>query len=131
MAQAVQVPLPDLVGNKDSVSRLDFARFKDEAHGLGTYTLEDIRTELLRPGRDPRPEFKTPEWRADVTSIKDLEPGMVLEGRVSNVTNFGAFVDIGVHRDGLVHVSELTHRFVADPREAVKVGGIGGGGRRE
>ncbi|HJX26314.1 MAG TPA: Tex family protein, partial [Thermoanaerobaculia bacterium] len=124
MAQAVQVPLPDLVGNKDSVSRLDFARFKDEAHGLGTYTLEDIRTELLRPGRDPRPEFKTPEWRADVTSIKDLEPGMVLEGRVSNVTNFGAFVDIGVHRDGLVHVSELTHRFVADPREAVKVGEI-------
>jgi uncharacterized protein len=124
MAQAVQVPLPDLVGNKESVSRLDFARFKDEAHGLGTYTLEDIRTELLRPGRDPRPEFKTPEWRADVTGIKDLEPGMVLEGRVSNVTNFGAFVDIGVHRDGLVHVSELTHRFVADPREAVKVGEI-------
>jgi uncharacterized protein len=124
MAQAVQVPLTDLVGNKDSVSRLDFSRFKDEAHGLGTFTLEDIKTELLRPGRDPRPEFKTPEWRADVTSIKDLEPGMVLEGRVSNVTNFGAFVDIGVHRDGLVHVSELTHRFVADPREAVKVGEI-------
>src|SRR6185436_16717516 len=75
-------------------------------------------------GRDPRPEFKTPEWRADVTSVKDLEVGMELEGRVSNVTNFGAFVDIGVHRDGLVHVSELSHRFVRDPREAVQVGQI-------
>jgi uncharacterized protein len=124
MAAAVQVPLPDLVGNRDSVGRLDFSRFRDEAQGLGSFTLEDIKTELLRPGRDPRPEFKTPEWRADVTSIKDLEPGMVLEGRVSNVTNFGAFVDIGVHRDGLVHVSELTNVWVADPREAVKVGEI-------
>jgi protein Tex len=124
MASAVQVPLPDLVGNRDTVGRLDFSHFKDEAHGLGSFTLEDIKTELLRPGRDPRPEFKTPEWRADVTSIKDLEPGMTLEGRVSNVANFGAFVDIGVHRDGLVHVSELTHNWVADPREAVKVGEI-------
>ncbi len=124
MADALAVPLPDLVGSKDLVGRLDFSRFKDEAHGLGTFTLEDIRTELLRPGRDPRPEFKTPEWRSDVTTLKDLEPGMVLEGRVSNVTNFGAFVDIGVHRDGLVHVSELTHNWVADPREAVKVGEI-------
>jgi len=87
-------------------------------------TVRDILKELEKPGRDPRPEFKTPEWRSDVTSVKDLQPGMVLEGRVSNVTNFGAFVDIGVHRDGLVHVSELTHRWVADPREAVKVGEI-------
>ncbi|HKH46944.1 MAG TPA: Tex family protein [Thermoanaerobaculia bacterium] len=124
MAGALHVPLPDLVGSKDLVSRLDFSRFRDEAHGLGSFTLEDIKTELLRPGRDPRPEFKTPEWRADVTTIKDLEPGMVLEGRVSNVANFGAFVDIGVHRDGLVHVSELTHNWIADPREAVKVGEI-------
>jgi len=124
MADALHVPLPELVGSKDLVSRLDFSRFRDEAHGLGSFTLEDIKTELLRPGRDPRPEFKTPEWRADVTTIKDLEPGMVLEGRVSNVANFGAFVDIGVHRDGLVHVSELTHNWIADPREAVKVGEI-------
>src|SRR4029079_5717896 len=94
------------------------------AAGIGRFTLDDIRAELIRPGRDPRPEFRTPEWRPDVTSVKDLEVGMVLEGRVSNVTNFGAFVDIGVHRDGLVHVSEVSHRWVADPREAVQVGQI-------
>jgi uncharacterized protein len=124
MAEAVKVPVSDLVGNRDVVGRLDFSRFADESQGLGRFTLEDIRNELLRPGRDPRPEFKTPEWRADVTTVKDIQPGMVLEGRVSNVANFGAFVDIGVHRDGLVHVSELTHRWVADPRDAVKVGEI-------
>jgi uncharacterized protein len=124
MAGELAAPLSDLVGNIELVSKLDFARFADESHGVGKFTLDDIRGELLRPGRDPRPEFRTPEWRADVTSVKDLEPGMVLEGRVSNVTNFGAFVDIGVHRDGLVHVSELSNRFVADPREAVKVGEI-------
>jgi protein Tex len=124
MAKALAVPLQDMIGSPALVSRLDFGRFANEEQGLGVFTLEDIKTELLRPGRDPRPEFKTPEWRQDVTSVKDLQPGMVLEGRVSNVTNFGAFVDIGVHRDGLVHVSELTHRWVADPREAVKVGEI-------
>jgi uncharacterized protein len=124
MAKDLQVPLQDLVGNPQLVSKLDFGRFANAEAGLGKYTLEDIRTELQRPGRDPRPEFKTPEWRADVTSVKDLQEGMVLEGRVSNVANFGAFVDIGVHRDGLVHVSELTNRWVADPREAVQVGQI-------
>ncbi|HTG34179.1 MAG TPA: Tex family protein [Thermoanaerobaculia bacterium] len=124
MAEGLNVPVVSLVGNPDLVGKLDFSRFADAEHNLGKFTLEDIRNELLRPGRDPRPEFKTPEWRADVTSVKDLQPGMVLEGRVSNVANFGAFVDIGVHRDGLVHVSELTHRWVADPREAVKVGEI-------
>ncbi len=124
MATALAVPVGSLVGNPELVGQVDFSRFVDEAHQVGKFTLEDIRNELLRPGRDPRPEFKTPEWRSDVTSVKDLQPGMVLEGRVSNVANFGAFVDIGVHRDGLVHVSELTHRWVADPREAVKVGEI-------
>jgi len=124
MAKALAVPVEEMIGNPALVSRLDFGRFANEEQGLGLFTLEDIKKELLRPGRDPRPEFKTPEWRQDVTSVKDLQPGMVLEGRVSNVTNFGAFVDIGVHRDGLVHVSELTHRWVADPREAVKVGEI-------
>lgn len=124
MAAALKEPVASLVGNSDLVGKLDFSRFADAEHNVGKYTLEDIRNELLRPGRDPRPEFKTPEWRSDVTTVKDLQPGMVLEGRVSNVANFGAFVDIGVHRDGLVHVSELTHRWVADPREAVKVGEI-------
>jgi protein Tex len=124
MAAGLQVPVASLVGNADLVGKLDFSRFADAEHNLGKFTLEDIRNELLRPGRDPRPEFRTPEWRADVTAVKDLQVGMVLEGRVSNVANFGAFVDIGVHRDGLVHVSELTHRWVADPRDAVKVGEI-------
>jgi uncharacterized protein len=124
MAAELAVPVAELMGNPALVARLDFGRFADDEAGLGRYTLADIRTELERPGRDPRPEFRTPEWRADVTSVKDLETGMVLEGRVSNVTNFGAFVDIGVKRDGLVHVSELSHRFVKDPREAVQVGQI-------
>ena len=124
MAKALAVPVGSLIGNSDLVGKLDFSRFADAEKNLGKYTLEDIRNELMRPGRDPRPEFKTPEWRADVTSVKDLQPGMVLEGRVSNVANFGAFVDVGVHRDGLVHVSELAHRYVADPRDAVKVGEI-------
>lgn len=124
MAKALAVPVGELVGNGGLVGKVDFSSYADEKQNLGRFTLEDIKGELLRPGRDPRPDFKVPEWRADVTSVKDLKPGMVLEGRVSNVTNFGAFVDIGVHRDGLVHVSELTHRWVADPREAVQVGQI-------
>jgi protein Tex len=124
MAGELGVPLAELVGNPALVSRLDFARFVDAGQGLGSFTLGDIRAELERPGRDPRPDFRTPKWRADVTSVKDLAPGMVLEGRVSNVTNFGAFVDIGVHRDGLVHVSELSHRWIGDPRQAVQVGQV-------
>src|SRR3954453_8065641 len=124
MAEALKEAVGSLVGNPDLVGRLDFSRFADAEHNLGKFTLEDIRNELLRPGRDPRPEFKTPEWRPDVITVKDLQPGMMLEGRVSTVGTFGAFVDIGVHRDGLVHVSELTHRWVASPRDAVKVGEI-------
>jgi uncharacterized protein len=77
-----------------------------------------------KPGRDPRPEFKTATFREGVEKLKDLEPGMLLEGVVTNVTNFGAFVDIGVHQDGLVHVSALADRFVKDPREVVKAGDI-------
>jgi uncharacterized protein len=124
MAGELGVPVAELVGNPALVSRLDFARFADAAQGLGSFTLGDIRVELERPGRDPRPDFRTPKWRPDVTSVKDLAPGMVLEGRVSNVTNFGAFVDIGVHRDGLVHVSELSNRWIGDPRQAVQVGQV-------
>src|SRR5947209_16959864 len=88
------------------------------------YTLGDIREELRKPGRDPRQKFVAPKWREDVREIADLKPGMVLEGVVTNVTRFGAFVDVGVHQDGLVHVSELANRFVKDASEVVKAGQI-------
>ena len=91
---------------------------------FGVPTVSDIIKELDKPGRDPRPEFKTATFADGVNNISDLEPGMILEGVVSNVANFGAFVDIGVHQDGLVHISALTDRFVSDPREVVKAGDI-------
>ena len=91
---------------------------------VGMYTLGDIREELRKPGRDPRDKFVAPKWRDDVKEIADLKPGMTLEGVVTNVTRFGAFVDVGVHQDGLVHVSELANRFVKDASEVVKVGQI-------
>ncbi len=86
--------------------------------------MRDILAELDKPGRDPRPEFKFATFQEGVESLKDLTPGMVLEGAVTNVTNFGAFVDIGVHQDGLVHISALSHTFIKDPREVVKAGDI-------
>jgi uncharacterized protein len=124
MAAEIGVALGELVGNPTFVHRVRFDRFLDAEQGLGRFTLDDIKTELERPGRDPRPDFKTPELREDVTSIEDLEAGMTLEGRVSNVTNFGAFVDIGVKRDGLVHLSELSDKWVDDPRAVVQVGQV-------
>jgi len=124
MAAALRVDLTELLGDPGRVAQLDLARFKDETQGLGDFTLQDIAVELARPGRDPRPEFKAPAWRDDVQSLADLQVGMELEGRVSNVTNFGAFVDVGIKRDGLVHLSEISHRRVADPRERVKVGDV-------
>ncbi len=90
----------------------------------GVYTLNDIFEELKKPGRDPRQEFVAPKFQDDVREISDLKPGMVLEGAVTNVTKFGAFVDVGVHQDGLVHISELSNRYIKDPSEAVKVGQI-------
>ena len=87
-------------------------------------TVRDILKELEKPGRDPRPEFVAPTFAEGVEDVKDLKPGMILEGRVTNVAAFGAFVDIGVHQDGLVHVSALSHTFVKDPRDAVKAGDI-------
>jgi len=124
MARQLGAPLPKLVGDPALVARVDFGGFVDEERGIGRFTLDDIRAELERPGRDPRPEFEAPSWRDDVSSIDDLEEGMTLEGRVSNVTNFGAFVDIGVKRDGLVHLSQLADRWVDDPRQVVSVGQI-------
>ncbi|ETW94142.1 MAG: RNA-binding protein [Candidatus Entotheonella factor] len=122
MAQSLNVPVSDLVANAELINSLDLERFVNEQAGLPT--LEDIREELLRPGRDPRDAFVTAKFRDDVTEIAHLEEGMMLEGVVSNVTNFGAFVDIGVHQDGLVHISELSQRFVRDPREVVHVGQV-------
>ncbi len=111
-----------LIGDSAFLKRLDPATFTDERFGLPTVT--DILKELDKPGRDPRPEFKTAEFQEGVETLKDLVPGMVLEGVVTNVTNFGAFVDIGVHQDGLVHVSALSEKFVKDPYEVVKAGDI-------
>ena len=91
---------------------------------FGAITVADILAELDKPGRDPRPDFKVARFNDGVEDIKDLQPGMLLEGTVSNVAQFGAFVDLGVHQDGLVHVSQLANRFVADAREVVKTGDV-------
>ncbi|MFM5527094.1 Tex family protein [Aeromonas veronii] len=111
-----------LLGNSSLLRSLKPADYTDEQFGVPTIT--DIIGELDKPGRDPRPEFKTATFKEGVEQISDLVPEMVLEGVVTNVTNFGAFVDIGVHQDGLVHISSLTDRFVKDPREVVKAGDI-------
>ncbi|MFQ2200122.1 RNA-binding transcriptional accessory protein [Aeromonas hydrophila] len=111
-----------LLGNSSLLRTLKPADYTDEQFGVPTVT--DIIGELDKPGRDPRPEFKTATFKEGVEKISDLVPEMVLEGVVTNVTNFGAFVDIGVHQDGLVHISSLTDRFIKDPREVVKAGDI-------
>lgn len=111
-----------LIGNSDLLNKIVANDYTDEKFGLPTVT--DIISELDKPGRDPRPEFKTAEFKAGVEKISDLKPGMILEGVVSNVANFGAFVDVGVHQDGLVHISAITNKFISDPREVVKAGDI-------
>ncbi|WLQ13648.1 Tex family protein [Hahella aquimaris] len=114
--------LRSLVGDTTFLRSLKANDYVDEHFGVPT--VKDILAELDKPGRDPRPEFKFAQYQEGVEDIKDLKPGMVLEGAVTNVTNFGAFVDIGVHQDGLVHISALSHKFVKDPREVVKAGDI-------
>ncbi|QQS53529.1 MAG: RNA-binding transcriptional accessory protein [Candidatus Competibacteraceae bacterium] len=114
--------LHEVLGNAAFLKTLEPARFTDERFGLPT--VRDILAELEKPGRDPRPEFKTATFQEGVEKLADLQPGMVLEGVVTNVANFGAFIDIGVHQDGLAHVSALADRFVKDPREVVKVGQV-------
>ena len=111
-----------LIGDSDFLRGLHAVDYTDDHFGVPTVT--DIIRELDKPGRDPRPEFKTATFADGVNTVADLEPGMILEGVVSNVANFGAFVDIGVHQDGLVHVSALSDRFVSDPRDVVKAGDI-------
>lgn len=122
MAQSLGVSVAELIENSQRIEALELAKFVDDKVGLPT--LNDIKQELLKPGRDPRDQFVVPVFREDVKEVSDLKVDMVLEGSVTNVTNFGAFVDIGVHQDGLVHVSELSNRFIQDPREAVHVGEI-------
>jgi len=111
-----------LIGDSTFLRKLEPARYTDEHFGVPTIT--DILKELDKPGRDPRPEFKAAEFQEGVESLKDLKPGMTLEGVVTNVANFGAFVDIGVHQDGLVHISMLSQQFIKDPRDVVKAGDI-------
>ncbi|PKN56540.1 MAG: RNA-binding transcriptional accessory protein [Deltaproteobacteria bacterium HGW-Deltaproteobacteria-14] len=120
MARDLGARLEALVGDADRVARIDLRRYADGE--VGEPTLRDIAQELARPGRDPRAAFEAPRFREDVRTVEDLEPGMALDGVVTNVTNFGAFVDIGVHQDGLVHISELADRFVRDPHEVVHAG---------
>jgi len=110
----------DLIGQSSFIRNLNPANYTNEHFGLPTVT--DILQELEKPGRDPRPEFKSVEFKAGIEKISDLEPGMRLDGVVTNVANFGAFVDIGVHQDGLVHISHLSDTFIKDPRDAVKTG---------
>jgi uncharacterized protein len=114
--------IADVMGRPAVLKELSPGEFTD--HRFGLPTVKDILAELEKPGRDPRPEFKTATFRDGVESLSDLQPGMVLEGVVTNVAAFGAFVDIGVHQDGLVHVSALANKFVRDPHEVVKPGQI-------
>jgi uncharacterized protein len=120
IARDLSVDMTSLVGNEAAVGKIDVKRYLGD--GVGLPTLEDIVAELKKPGRDPREQFEAPAFRDDVQSIEDLEEGMSLQGTVTNVVAFGAFVDIGVHQDGLVHVSELSDRFVKDPNDAARVG---------
>lgn len=118
----LQVPVTELVGNERIVSGLKAEQFVSSE--FGGFTVRDVLAELARPGRDPRREFRTARFTESVSEMEQLQPGMVLEGVVTNVTKFGAFVDIGVHQDGLVHISQLADRFIRDPAEVVSAGDI-------
>ncbi|TCV85891.1 Tex family protein [Sulfurirhabdus autotrophica] len=119
---AIKRDIKSIIGDTALLQKLDPRQFTDEHFGLPTVT--DILKELEKPGRDPRPEFKTATFQEGVEDLKDLIPGMILEGVITNVTNFGAFVDIGVHQDGLVHISALADKFVKDPHSVVKAGDV-------
>lgn len=119
MAQELRVPLSQLICNAKLISSIDFSTYMKI---VGEHTLADIVQELKKPGRDPRATFEPPSFRDDIMSIEDLKPGMKLEGIITNVTAFGAFVDIGVHQDGLIHLSELSDEYVKDPHSVVKAG---------
>jgi uncharacterized protein len=120
--ETVKKPAAEVMGRSDVIRALKPEAFADDK--FGAITVKDILAELEKPGRDPRPDFKVARFNDGVEDIKDLQPGMTLEGTVSNVAQFGAFVDLGVHQDGLVHVSQLSNKFVNDAREVVKTGDI-------
>ena len=120
--QQLESDIGELIGNKEQLTQLKINELIDD--NFGELTIKDIVSELEKPGRDPRPEFKTAQFKEGINTINDLTVGMILEGVISNVANFGAFVDLGVHQDGLVHISALTDKFVSDPREIVKAGEI-------
>lgn len=122
IAKTQQVNVQDMIANSDIIRQIKAEQFVDEQFGL--LTVQDVLAELEKPARDPRPEFKTAQFRADITELSQLVEGMQLEGVITNVTNFGAFVDIGVHQDCLVHISELADQFVSDPHQVVKAGQI-------
>ncbi len=120
MAKDLGVSLSSLVGNAEAAKKIDIKKYV--SGDVGEPTLRDIVAELSKPGRDPRDSFEAPSFRDDVNELEDLKPGMVLEGVVTNVTAFGAFVDLGVHQDGLVHISQLADRFVKTPSDVIKAG---------
>lgn len=122
IAQKTGKAIDALVGNAGMLQSLNASDYATET--FGQITVTDVLNELAKPGRDPRPEFKTATFAEGVNQISDLKPGMQLEGVVTNVTHFGAFVDIGVHQDGLVHISALSNRFISDPRDVVKAGDV-------
>ena len=122
VVEAKATTVKDSSGNAENIRQVNAEEFADEKFGLPT--IQDVLSELEKPGRDPRPEFRTAKFREDITEVAQLTEGMQLEGVVTNVTNFGAFVDVGVHQDGLVHISELANEFVADPHKVVKPGQI-------
>lgn len=121
IASQQNIELNALIGNNTVLNSLDIS---DYANDIGIYTIKDIISELKKPGRDPRPSFKTATFAAEIKEITDLSLGLILEGVVSNVTNFGAFIDIGIHQDGLVHISEMSENFVSNPRDLIKAGDI-------
>jgi uncharacterized protein len=122
IAQKTGKAVDALIGNGGVLQSLNANDYANDT--FGAITVADVLSELAKPGRDPRPEFKTATFADGINQISDLKPGMQLEGVVTNVTHFGAFVDVGVHQDGLVHISALSTRFVSDPREVVKAGDV-------
>ena len=122
MAQSASCTISELMSDESLREKLDLQSFITDQFGLPT--LSDIIAELAKPGRDPRNEFKVARFAEGINDLKDLKPGMTLEGVITNVTKFGAFVDLGIHQDGLIHISELANEYVHNPSDVVTVGDV-------